>query len=1005
MVVTAAYANELLQTYFSIVGKISPLPGETDHNFFVETSSGETYTFKISRANVSRANIDLEAAILSHLNASNFSFGLPEIIPASDGQHYIELACGQFLRLQRWLPGRMLGDVNPRSEELLYQWGKTCGELSKSLQNFDHPAAHRFYKWNPSETLHSRKFSTHFHRDQELETANYFWDLFKTTTQPKLGDLRKSVNYNDAHEHNLIVNESIENPNINGLIDFGDALYTHTINELAIACAYAGMHFPDPIYAMGHVVRGYHNEFPIEEKEFEVLYSLISARLLITVATAAHNKQLEPNNEYLIISEKPAWELLFKLKNIDLNFAHYSFRHACGFVPNPKNKLFNQWLLENNNFIVPPVVIPDDHYLQLDLSVGSLDLGNNTNYDTLIGFDKTMRRLLEDHDTDTAVGGYAEYRPIYTTDAYRVDGNQGLQWRTLHLGLDIWRPDQTTVFAPLDGIVHSVYNHDSDRNYGPTIILKHTISKVLTFYTLYGHLSIECMTTLKAGDQIIRGQKIAAIGDNYVNGGWPPHLHFQIMLDLLGNTNDFPGVGFAHERDLYLSNCPNPTKFFGLEPSNIETDFNNRIINTRDQHLGKGLSVSYKKPLHIVRGFKQYLYDAKGRRYLDMVNNVAHVGHEHPRVVRAAQRQQALLNTNTRYLHANITDFAQELLTTFPLELSVVYFVSSGSEANELALRMAEAYTDSKEMIAVEVGYHGNTSGCIGISSYKFDGKGGKGAPDHCHIVPIPDTFRGLYRTDDEAGKQYAQHVQKTIEQIHRAGNQLSGFICESILSCGGQIVLPPHYLKTAYQYVRNAGGLCIADEVQVGFGRVGEHFWGFQLQGVIPDIVTLGKPIGNGHPLAAVVTTRAVADAFANGMEYFNTFGGNPVSCAIGREVLQVIHDEKLQQHAQEMGGYLTTALNKLKREFPIIGDVRGHGLFIGVELIKNKQTREPAPKQTNYLVNRMCERGILMSIDGPFHNVLKIKPPMCISHADVDHLISNLRLVFAEDFMKPFN
>jgi 4-aminobutyrate aminotransferase-like enzyme len=339
----------------------------------------------------------------------------------------------------------------------------------------------------------------------------------------------------------------------------------------------------------------------------------------------------------------------------------------------------------------------------------------------------------------------------------------------------------------------------------------------------------------------------------------------------------------------------------------------------------------------------QHLYDTKGRRYLDTVNNVAHVGHQHPRIVGAARRQLDVLNTNTRYLHENIVLFAEELLATFPEELCVIHFANSGSEANELALRMVEAYTGQKDMIAVEVGYHGNTNGCIAVSSYKFDEKGGKGKPPGTQIVPIPDAYRGIYR-GDQTGVAYASHIGRAINDIHAAGRRVGGFICESILSCGGQVVLPDNYLKEAYRLIHASGGLCIADEVQVGFGRVGNHFWGFELQGVVPDIVTMGKPIGNGHPLGAVVTSRRVADAFANGMEYFNTFGGNPVSCAIGREVLKVVQEEGLQAHAIEVGKYLTEQLIDLQSRRPLIGDVRGPGLFLGIELVKNQETLMPA-------------------------------------------------------------
>ena len=306
-------------------------------------------------------------------------------------------------------------------------------------------------------------------------------------------------------------------------------------------------------------------------------------------------------------------------------------------------------------------------------------------------------------------------------------------------------------------------------------------------------------------------------------------------------------------------------------------------------------------------------------------------------------------------------------------------------------------------MVVLEAGYHGNTNACIEMSSYKFESKGGVGLSPHVEMAIAPDVYRGPYKSDDpNAGEKYAELVQQAIDRTHAKGRNIAGFIHESILSCGGQLVLPKGYLRSAYAAIRKAGGVNIADEVQVGFGRVGEYFWGFELQGVVPDIVTMGKPMGNGHPLGAVVCTRAIADAFDNGMEYFNTFGGNPVSCAIGLEVLRVVKDENLQEHALELGNYLKEKLIELQGKYPIIGDVRGHGLFLGFELVKDRKTLEPAAAACRYLANRMRQHGVLMSADGPLHNVIKIKPPMCFTKANADFLMATLDKVFGEDGMR---
>src|SRR5262249_28556426 len=292
------------------------------------------------------------------------------------------------------------------------------------------------------------------------------------------------------------------------------------------------------------------------------------------------------------------------------------------------------------------------------------------------------------------------------------------------------------------------------------------------------------------------------------------------------------------------------------------------------------------------------------------------------------------------------------------------------SEANELALRLARSYTKRQDIVAVASGYHGNTAALIDISSYKFDGPGGAGPAPFVHTVPMPDVYRGLYKqVDPQATENYALQVVKALEASEARGGA-AAFICESVLSCGGQIVLPAGYLQAAYRAVRAAGGVCIADEVQTGFGRVGSHRWAFETQGVVPDIVTLGKPIGNGHPLGAVITTPAIAAAFANGMEYFNTFGGNPVSCAIGLAVLDVLRDEHLQDNALRLGEHLRSGLRNLMPAHALIGDVRGLGLFLGVELVRDRETLVPAGDQAAYVANRMRERGVLLSTDGPLHN-----------------------------------
>ena len=413
------------------------------------------------------------------------------------------------------------------------------------------------------------------------------------------------------------------------------------------------------------------------------------------------------------------------------------------------------------------------------------------------------------------------------------------------------------------------------------------------------------------------------------------------------------------------------------------------ILDLRSKHLGSSLSVSYDDPLHIVRGEGQYLFDAKGNRYLDCVNNIQHVGHCHPKIVEAAEQQYKKLNTNTRYLDETIVKYAKNITSTLPDGLDVCFFTNSGSEANDLALRLVRQFTGDKATIVLDGAYHGHLSSLIEISPYKHNGPGGNGSPNFVYTLPMPDSFRGKYRGVN-CGEKYVQEMQTTINEIESKGKKVSTFIVEALMGCGGQLILPKGFLKEAFDLVRSANGVCIADEIQIGFGRVGSHFWGFETEGVVPDIVTMGKSMGNGHPLSAVVTTREIADSFNNGMEYFNSFGGNAVSCAVGQAVLDVIKEEGLQENAWEVGSYLLNQLKNLQNHHDLIGEVRGKGLFIGIELVKDDLV--PADAEAQTIVNQMKNIGFLLSTDGPNHNIIKIKPPLVFNKKNADELVEKI-------------
>jgi len=405
----------------------------------------------------------------------------------------------------------------------------------------------------------------------------------------------------------------------------------------------------------------------------------------------------------------------------------------------------------------------------------------------------------------------------------------------------------------------------------------------------------------------------------------------------------------------------------------------------RQRLLGPAYRLFYENPVHVVRGEGVWLIDADGRRYLDMYNNVPHVGHCHPHVVAALCEQIATLNTHTRYLHENVLTYAERLLDKLPPELDVAMFSCTGTEANELALRIARTCTGGTGLIVTENAYHGNSYAVAEIST---EDNSPADRSDYVVTVPSPDTYRGEYR-DADAAERYASHLHNAIETLENRGITLAAFIVDTIFSSSGVVAPPAGYLKMAAEIVKDAGGFFVADEVQPGFGRTGKNFWGFEADDVLPDIVTMGKPMGNGHPLAATVVQRSHAETFAKKTGYFNTFGGNPVSSAAGMAVLDVIENENLQENALRVGEYLSDNIRSIATSRDVIGDVRGSGLFIAIELVDDRQSRTPATATAGRVVNALRDAGILTGSIGPDENILKLRPPMVFTKENADFFL----------------
>jgi 4-aminobutyrate aminotransferase-like enzyme/Ser/Thr protein kinase RdoA (MazF antagonist) len=760
-------AAALARQYFGLEGEVSDLPSYIDQNFRLQGTQS-SYVLKFAHAAEQHANLDLENQLMRRLAEFSTQCRCPQVLESVDGESIVEvpdgIGAGRFMRVVSFLDGVLLADARPYVPGLMRVMGRSLGSMDDAFVGFEHPAMDREMSWD---LARAAEVASHLGvvEDPEMRRiVSHFILQFLARVGTEIPNLRRSVVHNDANDLNVLVGESAAI----GVIDFGDAVRTCTVFNLAIAAAYAVFDAEDPVATLCDLVAGYNESFPLEERELAVVFPALCMRLCVTFVLAAADAAERPdNNEYILVSQRPARAMLRTFWAIDPSEVHDRLRTACGF-------------------------------------------------------------------------------------------------------------------------------------------------------------------------------------------------------ELLG------------------------AEVAGRVPE--------ALLARRAEKLGPSLSVSYRDPLKIVRGKGQYLFDERGRGYLDCVNNVCHVGHCHPRVVAAAQQQIARLNTNTRYLHDNLVEYAERLTACFPNPLSVCFLVCSGSEANELAMRMARAHTGRKDWVVLDVGYHGNTTGLVDLSAYKHAGPGGEGCPEHVHVADLPCGYRGLHRYGTaDIGPRYAESVAQALDRAAQRGGAAVFFV-ESISGCGGQVEYPEGYLASAFEHARNAGALCVSDEVQVGFGRVGSHMWAFETQGVVPDIVTLGKPIGNGHPIGAVITTPEIAASFDNGMEYFNTFGGNPVSCATGLAVLDVLESEDLMHHAEVVGSRLLEGLKALQSRFEILGDVRGRGLFLGVEMVRDADTREPAAEELATIVERMKNAGILLSTDGRFHNVLKFKPPMPFSLVDAELLLESLDRVLTE-------
>ncbi|MCU1368691.1 MAG: hypothetical protein JWN39_4330, partial [Ilumatobacteraceae bacterium] len=786
----------MLSEHYGITGTLAALPGEVDRNFAVTSDKGR-FVLRVHHVGADPVELDLQAAVLGHLADCT---AVQRVVPDISGDPLPTVVDPQgeyrVLRLTSWLAGEVWarsipGDATRRRIRAAAALGALLADLDRRLADFRHPAAQRVHRWDLARAAEQLD-AVHLVADEGKRAAVAdTLRRFRDEIAPALVDQPRQVIHNDANDHNIVLDA---HGTVTGLIDFGDTVESWRINELAIACAYTMIGAPDPLGVAVALVGAYHDVNPLTEIEVGVLFDLIQARYAVSITIAATQIAADPRNEYLLISQVDVWEMLQRLRAENARIATMRLRAACRFEPVPARHHIERWLDANGHGFTPVLRSLEHATLTvLDLTAGSRD-GER--------LDPLFADAAEDGDArrDVAVGRYGEDRSVYRTEAFETADPD--ERRTIHIGIDLFAPAGEEIVAPLAAKVAMIGCDLSPLAFGGILVLEHTTTAAdggdgVPFWTLYGHLSSASLSALHVGQPVAAGETVARLGRPDENGGWPPHLHFQVMTDLCGwEAEEIIGVAARSQWDVWGAVFPNPNLVLGLPVDcSVVVERDPEWLRRERRHvLGRSLSVAYAEPLKIVRGEGVHLIDEQGRRYLDMVNNVCHVGHCHPRVVAAGQRQMAVLNTNSRYLHDNLVEYARRLADTLPLipgptitgDTSgrgwVVFMVNSGSEANDLALRMARTYTGAHDVLTVDHVYHGNLTSIVDISPYKFAGPGGTGRRDHVWVAEMPDTYRGRLRdTSAATGTDYAASVGEGIAEMAELGRRPAAFFSEGI--------------------------------------------------------------------------------------------------------------------------------------------------------------------------------------------------------------------------------
>jgi 4-aminobutyrate aminotransferase-like enzyme/Ser/Thr protein kinase RdoA (MazF antagonist) len=962
---SAADAAAILRSAWGIDGAaLSDLGSLQDQNLRVTRADGTCFVLKVTWLGPDTSDLDLQNAAMRHVAAHRRGFDSPVPVRTLAGAD-IALWHGHAVRLLTWVDGSLLADCRQLSPADLTALGELSGQATCALAGFAHPAADRELMWDVRQ---SRSVAddligrvSHAGHRRLIQAAMAGFDEVASGS----AELPVQVVHTDVTEVNAVGRPGPAGRcTPTGILDFGDTVRSWRVADIVGTLASAAGHgdvagtpdTDDTLAAAVAVVAGYQAACPLTAAEIAAVWRLTLARAAVNLAAVAVQQELNPASQYASDEVGAAERSVARLLAIPAVLAEAAVRDAAGRGPEsaagPAAGLAGLRP-------VPMVagLAADAAVLDLSVTSESFAYGEWRRPDAVAG-------LAAASGAEMAIARWAESR---LTDA----GEPALAPpASLHLGVDVFAAAGTRARAPADG---SIYSLDAGE-----IIIDLSPAGVAAWLRVAGLTPAD---GLAPGAAMSAGAELGTVAARPAPA--PPCLHVQLMA-----APDLPALVTPRHRAAWLAVSPDPSPLLGIAAAAPPPADPGLLRSEREAHAARSQHLYYNQPPEIVRGWRHHLFGADGRPYLDMVNNIASVGHSHPRIAAAAGRQFGRLNTNSRFLYDSMTRYCARIAALLP-GLDSVFLVNSGSEAADLALQLARVATGRRDIIALAGAYHGWTAAVIEVSTSPMDRPHWREelGPE-IHIVEQPDPYRGRLGGDAAA---YCASVREASAAAATAGG-VAAFISEPLLGNQGGVEPPAGYLRGAYDIVRQAGGLCVADEVQVGMARTGATFWAFEHEGVVPDIVFTAKSAGNGHPLGAVACRPEIADAFDGRTAYFSSTGGGPVSCEVGLAVLDILREESLQDNARDVGGYLKSGLLSLAGRHDLIGAVHGRGLYLGVDLVRDRATKEPATDEAMLVSEALRPLGVIMQPTGDAFNVLKVKPPLCIDRDAADFFVSAL-------------